>query len=103
MLFFWAVYSSEVPEGVLTSRYSNVEAYISVPARLLPHLQWWLQRSKFLTGVPVDPSESTLTLYTYALLTGCGAFLEGRTVSEVWEECHLEEHIHLLEMRTVIL
>jgi hypothetical protein len=46
---------------------------------------------------------ATLTLYTYAFLTGWGAFLERRTVSEVWEECHLEEHIHLLEMRTVIL
>jgi ribonuclease HI len=56
-----------------------------------------------LTGVPLDPPESILTLYTDASLTGWGAFLEGRTVSGVWEDCHLEEHINLLEMRAVIL
>jgi hypothetical protein len=32
-----------------------------------------------------------------------GAFLEGRTVSGVWEDCHLEEHINLLKMRAVLL
>jgi hypothetical protein len=45
-----------------------------------------------LTGVPLDSPESTLTLYTDASITGWGAFLEGRTVSRVWEDCHLEEH-----------
>ena len=48
-------------------------------------------------------SGPTLTLYTDASLTGWGAFLEGRTVSGVWEDCHLEEHISLLEMRAVLL
>ena len=49
------------------------------------------------------PPESTLTLYTDASLTGWGAFQEGRTVSGVWEDYHLEEHINLLEMRPVLL
>ena len=79
------------------------EACIPVLPRLLPHLQWWLQRSNLLTGVPRDPPDSTLNLYTDASLTGWGAFLEGRTVSGVWEDCHLEEHINLLEMRAVLL
>ena len=79
------------------------EACIPVLPRLLPHLQWWLQRSNLLTGLPLDPPDSTLTLYTDASLTGRGAFLEGRTVSGVWEDCHLEEHINLLEMRAVLL
>ena len=86
------------------------EACIPVLPRLLPHLQWLLQRSNLLTGVPLDPPppppppppDSTLTLYTDASLTGWGAFLEGRTVSGVWEDCHIE-HIHLLEMRPVLL
>jgi hypothetical protein len=47
--------------------------------------------------------ESTLMLYTYTSLTRWGAFLEGRTVSGVGEACHLEEHIHRLEMRAVLL
>jgi hypothetical protein len=55
-----------------------------------------------LTGVPLDPPDSTLTLYTDASLTWWGTFLEGRTVSGVWEDCHLE-HINLLEMRAVLL
>ena len=42
-------------------------------------------------------------LYTYTSLTRWGAFLEGRTVSGVGEACHLEEHIHRLEMRAVLL
>jgi hypothetical protein len=45
------------------------EACIPVLPRLLPHLQWWLQRSNLLTGVPLDPPDSTLTLYTDASLT----------------------------------
>jgi ribonuclease HI len=49
------------------------------------------------------PPDSTLILYTYASLTGWGVFLEGRTVSGVLEDCHLEEHINLLEMRAVLL
>ena len=79
------------------------EACIPVLPRLLPHLQWWLQRSNLLTGVPLDPPDSTMTLYTDASLTGWSAFLEGRTVSGMWEDCHLEEHINLLEMRAVLL
>ena len=39
------------------------EACIPVLPRLLPHLQWWLQRSNLLTGLPLDPPDSTLTLY----------------------------------------
>ena len=31
------------------------EACIPVLPRLLPHLQWWLQRSNLLTGVPLGP------------------------------------------------
>jgi hypothetical protein len=31
------------------------EACIPVLPRLLPHLQWRLQRSNLLTGVPLDP------------------------------------------------
>jgi hypothetical protein len=31
------------------------EACIPVLPRLLPQLQWWLQRPSFLTGVPLDP------------------------------------------------
>jgi hypothetical protein len=31
------------------------EAYIPFSPRILPHLQWWLQRSNLLTGVPLDP------------------------------------------------
>jgi hypothetical protein len=79
------------------------EAYIPFPPRLLPHLQWWLQRSNLLTGVPLDPPEFTLTRYTNASLTAWGAFLEGRTVSEVWEYCHLEEQIHRLGMGAALL
>ena len=79
------------------------EACIPVLPRLLPHLQWWLQRSNLLIGVSLSPPESTLTLYTDASITGWGAFLEGRTVSGVWEDCHLEERILLLEMRAVLL
>jgi hypothetical protein len=45
------------------------EACIPVLPRLLPHLQWWLERSNLLTGVPLDPPDSTLTLYTDASLT----------------------------------
>jgi hypothetical protein len=45
------------------------EACIPVLPRLLPHLQWRLQRSTLLTGVPLDPPDSTLTLYTDASLT----------------------------------
>ena len=56
-----------------------------------------------MTGVLLDPPESTQTLCTDASLTGWGTFLEGRTVSGVWEDCHLEEHINLLEMRAVLL
>jgi hypothetical protein len=48
------------------------EACISVLPRLLPHLQWWLQRSNLLTGVLLNPSDSTLTLYTDTSLTGWG-------------------------------
>jgi hypothetical protein len=70
---------------------------------ILLNIRGAIDRPKGIILIPVDSSESTLTLYTYAFLTGWGAFLEQRTVSEVWEECHLEEHIHLLEMRTVIL
>ena len=54
-----------------------------------------------MTGVPLDPPDSTLTLYTDTTLTGWGAFLEERT--GVWEDCYLEEHINLLEMRAVLL
>jgi hypothetical protein len=46
------------------------EAGIPVLPRLLPHLQWWLQRSNLLTGVPLNSPESTLTLYTDVSLTG---------------------------------
>jgi hypothetical protein len=59
------------------------EACIPVLPRLLAHLQWWLQRSNLLIGIPLKPPESTLTLYTDASLTGWGAFLEGRTVSSL--------------------
>ena len=51
----------------------------------------------------MDSPDSTLTLYTDASLTGWSAFLEGRTVSGMWEDCHLEEHINLLKMREVLL
>ena len=51
------------------------EAYIPFSPRILPHLQWWLQRSNLLTGVPLDPLESTLTLYSLHRcipnMTGC--------------------------------
>jgi hypothetical protein len=48
------------------------QACIHVLPRLLPHLQWWLQRSNLLTCVPLDYLYSTLTLYTDASLTGWG-------------------------------
>jgi hypothetical protein len=47
--------------------------------------------------------ESTLTLSTDASLTGWGAFVERKKVSGVQEDCHLEEHINLLEMMPVLL
>ena len=56
-----------------------------------------------MTGVPLDPPDSTLTLNTDASLTEWGAFLEGGIESGVWEDCHLEEHINLLKMRAVLL
>ena len=56
------------------------EASIPVLPRLLPHY------------------ESTPTLYIDASPTGWSTFLEGRTLSSVWEE-----HVNLLEMGTVLL
>ena len=78
------------------------EAGIPVLPRLLPHLQWWLQSSNLLTGVPLNPRIHTDYLHR-RLPNRMGAFLEGRTVSGVCEDCHLEEHINLLKMRAVIL
>ena len=78
------------------------EAGIPVLPRLLPHLQWWLQSSNLLTGVPLNPRIHTDYLHR-RLPNRMGAFLEGRTVSGVCEDCHLEEHINLLKMRAVLL
>ena len=89
--------NSVVPEGVLASSYSNMAGLYSCFS------QTTASSSVVVTDVPLNPLESTLTLYTDASLTGRGAFLEGRTVSGVWEDCHLEEHINLLEMRAVLL
>ena len=79
------------------------EAPVPILPRLLPHLQWWLQRENLLKGLPLDPPDPNLTLFTDASLSGWGASLEGKPVSGLWSGPQLQEHINILEMRAVLL
>ena len=92
-----------VPEGVLASSYSNVGGLYSCSSQITVSSSVAVTEVQPFDRCTSGPPDSTLTLYTDASLTGYGAFLAGRTVSGVCEDCHLEEHINLLEMRAVLL
>ena len=56
-----------------------------------------------MTGFPLESPVPSLTLFTDASLLGCGAYLEGQTVSGMWSSTVQKDHINLLEMRAVLL
>jgi hypothetical protein len=95
--------NSVVPEGVLASSYSNVRSLYSCSSQITASSSVAVTEVQPFDGCTSGPPDSTLTLYTDASLTGWDAFLEGRKMSGVCEDCHLEEHINLLEMRAILL
>ena len=106
MLFLWTVYIHAQLSGTWGS--SGIQL-LKCGRLVFLCSQTTASSSVVVTEVqPFDrctsgPPESALTLYTDTSLTGWGAFLKGRTVLEVWEDCHLEEDINLLKMRAALL
>ncbi|CAG2202738.1 unnamed protein product [Mytilus edulis] len=79
------------------------EALIPITQPLFPHLQWWLVPENVMRGLCLSPQVPSLTLFTDASTLSWGAYLEGLTISGVWNQDLLEEHINVLEMKAVLL
>ncbi|XP_071161103.1 uncharacterized protein [Mytilus edulis] len=56
-----------------------------------------------MRGLCLSPQVPSLTLFTDASYLSCGAYLKGLTISGVWNQDILEEHINVLEMKAVLL
>ena len=69
------------------------------------HLQWWLNRSLYTTGVPLRTPAPDLYLFTDASQTGWGAHLEpvGLVAQGTWSVNEKLLHINNLELRAVYL
>ena len=76
---------------------------VSVPESLRPHLRWWLNTERLLQGIPLEPPEADVRIFTDASTSGWGAHLDGRTVQGVWSTEEAALHINILEMRAVRL
>jgi ribonuclease HI len=76
---------------------------VPVPESLHSHLQWWNQEYRLLRGVPLEPPEFKVKLFTDASTKGWGAHLDNRTAQGSWSAQERLLHINVLEMRAVRL
>ncbi|CAG2206968.1 NEBL1_2 [Mytilus edulis] len=80
------------------------EALIPITQPLFPHLQWWLVRENVMRGGPMSVSSSSQSNIIHRCLhPGLGGISGGLTISGVWNQDLLEEHINVLEMKAVLL
>ena len=68
-----------------------------------PHLDWWLDETKVLTGQPWHPLQHAVQLFTDASNEGWGAHLGDSTARGVWSPMESRLHINLLELKAVLL
>ena len=76
---------------------------VPLPDDLRPHLRWWLDTERLLQGIPLEPPEVDVKLFTDASTSGWGAHLDGHSVQGVWTTDEASLHINVLEMRAVRL
>ena len=70
---------------------------------LHPHLQWWLQENKVLTGQPLHPIKHALRIFTDASKEGWGAGVNEGTARGTWSLPGSKLHVNYLELKAVFL
>ncbi len=74
------------------------EKFIELQEWLVPHLEWWLDRGNTARGVPLEPFQPKLSLYTDASQWGYGATLGNRSLSGQWSKEEAGLHSNNREM-----
>ncbi|MEW8547329.1 MAG: reverse transcriptase domain-containing protein [Candidatus Thiodiazotropha sp.] len=82
-----------------------LEHLILISPQIKFHLNWWINRDRFIQGVPLKPALPTHSLFTDASLSGWGAHLEpeGLLFHGVWSQGQSHLHINILEMKVILL
>ena len=81
----------------------SLEKVIPILRSLHPHLQWWLQENKVLTGQPLHPIKHALQIFTDASKEGWGARVNECTARGTWSLPGTKLHISYLELKAVFL
>ncbi|KAM7164069.1 uncharacterized protein RBU57_008131 [Macrochelys suwanniensis] len=81
----------------------NLDMVLTVPARTLDSLQWWLDPLIVGAGVPFQSPHPSLTLVTDASALGWGAHLGDLTMQGMWQHHELDLHINIKELRAIRL
>ena len=76
---------------------------ITINSMIRFHLKWWMDTSRFVTGVPIHPPTPSAFLFTDASHYGWGAHLEPMRLSfhGRWTEDQSQLHINMLEMMAI--
>ena len=81
----------------------SLENVIPIAKSLHPHLQWWLQEDRVLSGQPLHPIKHALQIFTDASKEGWDAQLNERTARGSWSMPESKLHINYLELKAVFL
>ena len=82
----------------------SYESQVKLSTDAQTDLQWWIDNTPRLTGVPIHPErQSSIEIFTDSSLTGYGAFCEGEGIQGEWPEKMQNLHINVLEMHAALI